>query len=106
MCCILSNYGALQQTLDGVSQEHRRGETAMKESGILAPMDKFHIVLGLHVAKVVFTATDQAATTFQGKDITAAEATEVTTSLKKYTSSIRDSFDAFLVRRRKICKAC
>jgi hypothetical protein len=91
---VLSSYEALQETLDVVIEENRRGEMAAKASGIMAQMEKFHTVFGLHIAKLVFTATDQAATSLQGKDITAAEATGVISSLKKHLSTIRDSFDA------------
>ena len=92
---VLSNYDALQETLDAVVKENGRGEIAVKASGVLAQMVKFQTVFGLPAAKVVFTATDQAATTLQGKDMTAADATGIMISLKKYLNSMRDSFDAF-----------
>lgn len=78
-----------------VVKENKRNEIAAKASGIAAQMEKFHTVFGLHVAKLIFTATDQAATMMQGKDVTAAEARGIINSLKIHLSKIRDLFDTF-----------
>ena len=71
---------------------------AAKAAGIAAQMEIFatvYSVCGLHVSKLVFSATEQAASVLQGKDITAAEAGDIITSLRKYMHEIRASFDTF-----------
>lgn len=92
---IIDNYDALQETLDQIINENKRDDIAAKAGGILAQMETFHTLFGLHYAKLIFSATDQSAVTLQGKDITATDARGIINSLKAYLDSLRDSFEIF-----------
>ena len=88
---ILTNYDVLLDTLDAIMQENKRNETAAKASGIAAQMEKFDIIAGLYIAKLLFSTTDQAATMLH---ITAAEANGIINSLKAHLGKLRDEFEA------------
>ena len=90
---VLENYTVLQETLDAVIEENKRDEIAVKASGALAQMENFHTLFGLYMAKIIFSSTDQAARTLQGKDISAHEASAVISALREYLKHMRDSFD-------------
>jgi hypothetical protein len=92
---VLDNYDALQDTLDCVIGEHKRDEIAAKASGVMTQLEKFHVFFGLYLAKAVFSASDQTANSFQGKDITASEASSLVSSLRRYLLNMRDSFASF-----------
>ena len=91
---VLDNYEVIQDTLDVIITEGKRDEVAQKAAGIMSQMEKFTILFGLYMSEVIFSASDQAATTLQGKDVTAANASEIIKSLQTYLVNLRDSFEA------------
>jgi len=85
----------LMDTLHCIIGEHKRDRIAARASGVMTQLEKFHVFFGLYLGKIIFSASDQTANSFQGKDITASDASSLVSLLCKYIRNMRDSFSCF-----------
>ena len=70
---ILKNYSVITEELEQIGEESH-SESSRKALGLLALMERFSTYFGLKLAFLVFSATEQASSTLQYKDINAQEA--------------------------------
>ena len=67
---VLKNYCVLLEVLQKLSED-ASGEASSKAAGLATSLEQFHTYFGLKFAHLVFSATEQLATTLQGKTMTA-----------------------------------
>ena len=86
--CMLKNYCVLLEVLEKISED-ASGEISSKAAGLATSLEQFNTYFGLKFAHLVFSATEQMATTLQAKTMTA-----------EICIQARDAVMAFLQRQR------
>ena len=93
---VLKNYCGLLEVLEKIS-EGASGEASSKAAGLATSLEQFHTYSGLKCVHLVFSATEQLATTLQGKTVTAeiciqSRDTVMTFLQRQRCSTVFDSF--------------
>ena len=92
---ILSNYAALQSTLEIVGQG--TDEYARKANGLISLMEKFGTFFGISLCILIFEPAEQVSITLQGKSITAEDAWQAANNLCSHLKRLRsdETFNDF-----------
>ena len=85
---ILRNYSIIQSALEEIRQGH--DDYAAKASGMVLKMDNFDTFLGLKLAYLIFSASEQLSINLQAKDTTVQEAVRGSLLLTTHFRSLRD----------------
>ena len=91
---VLKNYLVLMEALEKISEDSCTSDARAKVSTC---MEQFRTYFGLRMCHLVFSATEQLATTLQGKTITAEVATQARDAAMAYLERQRceEAFDCF-----------
>ena len=93
---ILKNYSVISEELEQIEVESH-SESSRKALGLLALMERFSTYFGLKLSFLVFSATEQASSTLQYKDINAQEAAMAIDAARSFLGRQRSdsAFDGF-----------
>ena len=101
---MLKNYLVLMEALEKISEDSCTSDARAKAAGLSTCMEQFRTYFGLRMCHLVFSATEQLATTLQGKTITAEVATQARDAAMAYLERQRceEAFTNLLFKRQVI----